>query len=71
MTLSTLHHLSTWTPGHRPTFEEEVAALRLDLDDLAAGINDNHQALVGLERSVDALKANNAEILAILKRGAR
>lgn len=70
MKLADIHYLTSWAPA-RPTFEEEIAAMRLDIEDLAAGIHDNHQALIGLERSVDALKANNAEILTILKRGAR
>lgn len=70
MKLADIHYLSTWTPA-RPTFEEEIAAMRLDLEDLAAGLDDNHKALIRLEWSVSALGAANAEILTILKRGAR
>lgn len=70
MKLADIHYLTTWAPV-APTFEEQVAAMRIDLEDIAAGLTDNHQALIDLERSVDSLKASNAEILTILKGGAR
>lgn len=64
MTISPLHRLS------RPALEEDLAAMRRDLEDVAAGMRENHEALTALERSVAELKADSTDILSIL-RGAR
>lgn len=62
-----IHHLN-----RRParTIQEDLAALHRDLDEVAAGLHENHEALTALEKSVAELKADSTEILSLL-RGAR